>query len=265
MTTLITTVDEWTTVLGCAFCNRFHCKSDCLEFMFLGSVGVVLPTTDYTSPDNEIIPEEVTTSTTTEKEDDCYQELSEDEVSESRVVRTTSGLWNEKDDHEVFMNEVERWLRKKPGDWEEALGDAMVKYAELLISHPMDSFETIKDARAFYMQSIKNNRIDNDRKAKSFGKSKFQVISLNTSDEDNEVGCYDTYAFEYEVAYSESQKKTIQEVYEWDQQGSQNTLSKDNRKLYMRMNKLPVAEVENKKVVFIDSSKAIDLRDDPKT
>lgn len=262
----------WSVGEECVYCHVLvkHCR--CAEALAKSLLdrGFTITAVDgrfitFSTSNN---PPEHLTLSTTDNETDCYEvveEISEDQVSAERVVAVTKGLWDEENVHETFMEEVQRWLYKKPGNHDDELGEAMVKYAELLISHPIDSFETVKDARAFYMQSIKNNRIDLDRKSKSFGKGKVAVMSLDTSEDENEVGYYDTYSFEYEVEYTENQKKTIQEVYEWDQKGRESTLSKDDRKLYMRMNKLPVAEVESKEVVFVNSSKAIDLRDDEYT
>lgn len=247
---------------ACKTCGFARCKCTTNASFVLSfySVGVVLPIIDYST--NNTSPEPYVLSTT-----DYEANSHEEEEIPSRVVHTTSELWVDESLDAVFMAEVEKWARNKPGDWEEVFGDAMLKYAELRIEYPAESFESEKAAKAFWMQSIKNNRIDIDRKSKSFGKGGAVMMSLDTSEEENEVGYYDTYDFEYDMEFSDAEKKTVEELAAWEETASENNLRKDDLKLYKKVAKLEkkVPEVERKTVVFIESSKAIDLRDDAAT
>lgn len=87
---------------------------------------------------------------------------------------------------EQFMHDVTAWASKLPEDTDEVVGEAMVKYAELLVSHPDKS-------NAYYMKAIKNNQTDRGRKRK------VEEVQMNYTDEGELVekkGREDNYAFE---------------------------------------------------------------------
>ena len=78
------------------------------------------------------------------------------------TVKTTADwtfTYEHFNDTDKFMYEVKRWAKAKPEDTDEVFSEAMVKYAELLVSHPEAS-------NAYYMTAIKNNQTDRGRKRK---------------------------------------------------------------------------------------------------
>lgn len=235
---------------ACKTCGYAHCKCIRNASFVLApfTIGTMNPILTYNVYQEMVVIEEV-----------------EEEVP-SRVIKTKN-LWaSEKSFDEVFMGEVTRWARNKPGDWEEVLGNAMVKYVELKNEYPVSTFDSEEKAKAYYMKAIVNNRIDLDRKENSFGKRGVVHVSLNTSDDDNAIGYYDTYDFEYDMEFSEAEAKTVAELTEWENNNGTN-LRQENLNLYKKVAKLAkkVPEVENKKVVFLNSGKAIDLRSDNTT
>jgi len=82
------------------------------------------------------------------------------------VNRALERTWDDFTDDELFMREVRLWAVRLPEDTDEIVGWAMLKYAELLESHPTSSFKSIKERNAYYMTAIKNNQYDRGRKRK---------------------------------------------------------------------------------------------------
>ena len=78
------------------------------------------------------------------------------------TVKTTADWMmypEDKTSIDVFMDEVKKWSENLPGDSEETFSNAMVKYSELLVSHPEAN-------NGYYMQAIKNQHIKNWQKRK---------------------------------------------------------------------------------------------------
>lgn len=102
------------------------------------------------------------------------------------TVKTGADWTSDRSPMQQFMHDVTAWASKLPEDTDEVVGEAMVKYAELLVSHPGKS-------NAYYMQAIKNNQTDRGRKRK------LEEVSMNYTDEGELVekkGREDNYAFE---------------------------------------------------------------------
>lgn len=111
----------------------------------------------------------------------------------------TAADWSRKrTDTEVFFSEVKEWAYNLPGDREETFGNAMLKYSELLKTHP-------KKSNAYYMQSIKNDRIHKFRLRKVV---EIAVLELPESLNELEVVDLDNW-FNNLTRY---QKDTVQEL-----------------------------------------------------
>lgn len=102
------------------------------------------------------------------------------------TVKTGADWSHEFSSVEQFMREVTKWAENLPEDTDELVGWAMLKYSELLVSHP-------GKPNAYYMQSIKNDRI------KRWEKKKVEEVYMNYTDDGELIekeGQSDTYAFQ---------------------------------------------------------------------
>ncbi|MCC4303982.1 MULTISPECIES: hypothetical protein [Rhodococcus] len=141
----------------------------------------------------------------------------------------------DKSDLDVFMSEVRAWASKLPEDTEEVFSEAMVKYSELLLSHPG------KEAK-YYMQAIKNNQIDRGRKRR------VETVPMNYSDEgemQETKGSYDNYAYEVTDWFSELTRygqEAIQESFQFIMDNPDKPLPK---RIKRRLNKIESRPVLN--------------------
>lgn len=130
--------------------------------------------------------------------------------------------------HHKFLSEVQAWARKFGKTADDKIGEAMLKYAELLVDHP-------DEHNAFYMRAILNND-KNVHKASTRKKREHNRTAISTDNEGYSIqlGTQDSYPYEHREWYeslTDREKQGLQELeqfldsipverdpegYEWD-------------------------------------------------
>ncbi|MGQ5694421.1 hypothetical protein ACSVIA_14160 [Rhodococcus erythropolis] len=126
-------------------------------------------------------------------------------VRYSQVTTVTSTVPRDEhsstlDVHQVFMNEVRKWVYNRPlepGETHEMiLSDAMEKYSKLLKTNPKETCTGRGGWKAYYMKAIVNNRKDiwkhRNTQKRSHEQPKNQ-IHLNDDEKNTEPSTYDYY------------------------------------------------------------------------